>query len=139
MEKQTKQQFTIQMGAINITTYQQEDESETKMLARALTTYKKVKDIDEEKKLGLLAYKPYDKRPAKTSWKIGDPSPKCPKCDAEMRERQGSRGPFWGCTKYPECNGIVNISSGFGPATLKLTEKPMGDDELNATIKEMSA
>ena len=34
--------------------------------------------------------------------------PKCPDCGGEMRERAGSRGPFYGCAKYPACKGIVN-------------------------------
>ncbi len=34
---------------------------------------------------------------------------KCPKCSAEMMLRHGKFGPFLGCTKYPDCKGIVNI------------------------------
>lgn len=34
---------------------------------------------------------------------------KCPKCEAEMKLRHGRYGAFLGCTKYPECKGIVNI------------------------------
>jgi len=34
---------------------------------------------------------------------------KCPKCSSEMKVRFGKFGPFLGCTKYPECKGIVNI------------------------------
>lgn len=34
---------------------------------------------------------------------------KCPKCEAEMKLRHGKFGPFLGCTRYPECKGIVNI------------------------------
>ncbi len=33
----------------------------------------------------------------------------CPKCTAPMKMRFGKFGPFLGCTKYPECKGIVNI------------------------------
>lgn len=33
----------------------------------------------------------------------------CPKCDSPMQMRFGKFGPFLGCTKYPECRGIVNI------------------------------
>ncbi|MEX0961473.1 MAG: type I DNA topoisomerase [Simkaniaceae bacterium] len=33
----------------------------------------------------------------------------CPKCQSEMLLRHGRFGPFLGCTKYPDCNGIVNI------------------------------
>ncbi|GAB4189650.1 MAG: type I DNA topoisomerase [Simkaniaceae bacterium] len=34
---------------------------------------------------------------------------KCPKCGAAMTIRHGRYGAFLGCTKYPECKGIVNI------------------------------
>ncbi|WP_281258749.1 topoisomerase DNA-binding C4 zinc finger domain-containing protein [Avibacterium endocarditidis] len=34
---------------------------------------------------------------------------KCPKCDSPMVKRAGKNGPFWGCSKYPTCNGIENI------------------------------
>lgn len=33
----------------------------------------------------------------------------CQKCGSEMKIRHGKYGPFLGCTKYPDCNGIVNI------------------------------
>ena len=34
---------------------------------------------------------------------------KCPKCKSDMQLRFGKFGPFLGCTKYPDCKGIVNI------------------------------
>lgn len=36
---------------------------------------------------------------------------KCPKCGAAMVKRTGKNGQFWGCTKYPECDGIENIGT----------------------------
>lgn len=33
----------------------------------------------------------------------------CPKCDSPMKLRFGRFGPFLGCTRYPDCRGIVNI------------------------------
>lgn len=33
----------------------------------------------------------------------------CPKCQSKMTLRHGRYGPFLGCSKYPECKGIVNI------------------------------
>jgi DNA topoisomerase-1 len=33
----------------------------------------------------------------------------CPKCSNKMQLRFGRFGPFLGCTKFPECRGIVNI------------------------------
>ncbi|WP_416139102.1 DNA topoisomerase III [Halomonas sp. HK25] len=34
-------------------------------------------------------------------------SKKCPDCQAPMRKRQGNYGAFWGCTRYPECKGML--------------------------------
>ncbi len=34
----------------------------------------------------------------------------CPKCGSPMKVRHGRFGAFFGCTRYPECKGIVNIS-----------------------------
>lgn len=34
---------------------------------------------------------------------------RCPLCEAEMKVRHGRFGAFMGCTKYPDCRGIVNI------------------------------
>lgn len=41
-------------------------------------------------------------------------SPACPACGAPMVRRRATRGTnagseFWGCSKYPQCRGIVNI------------------------------
>lgn len=33
----------------------------------------------------------------------------CPNCGAEMKPRKSRYGIFLGCSKYPECKGIVNI------------------------------
>lgn len=33
----------------------------------------------------------------------------CPICGSEMKVRHGRYGAFLGCTRYPECKGIVNI------------------------------
>lgn len=40
--------------------------------------------------------------------------PRCPKCGAAMVRRRATRGPnagkeFFGCSKYPQCTGIINI------------------------------
>lgn len=32
-----------------------------------------------------------------------------------MRARSSARGPFYGCLNYPNCNGIVNISTSYTP------------------------
>ncbi len=40
--------------------------------------------------------------------------PYCPKCGSKMMLRTAKKGRyagknFWGCSKYPNCNGILNI------------------------------
>jgi len=44
-----------------------------------------------------------------------DPTPECPKCGAPMILRKATKGPntgnsFYGCSKFPECRGVVNIT-----------------------------
>ena len=45
---------------------------------------------------------------------VEESSQRCPKCGSEMVLRTAKTGDnqggkFWGCSKYPECRGIVNI------------------------------
>ena len=37
------------------------------------------------------------------------PSETCPKCQARMRKRQSANGPFWSCSRYPDCDGTKPI------------------------------
>ena len=37
-------------------------------------------------------------------------TPMCPKCGAPMKLRHGPYGSFFGCTKYPECNGVIKLN-----------------------------
>ncbi len=34
--------------------------------------------------------------------------PACPLCGAATRQRTGKTGPFWSCSRYPECKGTVS-------------------------------
>ncbi len=48
------------------------------------------------------------------STQVQDLAPRCPKCGNEMILRTAKRGDnqggkFWGCSKYPECRGIINV------------------------------
>lgn len=45
-------------------------------------------------------------RPALLSPENGG-APACPLCGKPMRERTSAKGPFWGCTGYPECRGTL--------------------------------
>lgn len=47
----------------------------------------------------------------------------CPSCGSKMILRHGRFGPFLGCSKYPECRGIVNIPKK-GEAFLKPEDRP---------------
>jgi DNA polymerase III delta prime subunit len=35
--------------------------------------------------------------------------PPCPKCKSKTRHRQGPYGPFYSCSRYPTCDGKMNI------------------------------
>lgn len=36
---------------------------------------------------------------------------RCPKCGAEMVQRTGKNGPFWGCSRFPDCRGTRPLGS----------------------------
>ena len=36
----------------------------------------------------------------------------CPDCRQAMRRIEGRKGPFWGCTGFPECRTILNDRDG---------------------------
>ena len=38
--------------------------------------------------------------------------PACPLCGAPTRQRSGKSGPFWSCSRYPDCKGTLPIESG---------------------------
>ncbi len=43
-------------------------------------------------------------------------SPSCPKCGSYMLKKLARKGKysgkdFWGCARYPECKGIINIEN----------------------------
>ncbi|MDF8361351.1 DNA topoisomerase III [Achromobacter anxifer] len=38
--------------------------------------------------------------------------PACPQCGAPTRQRTGKNGPFWSCSKYPDCKGTLPVESG---------------------------
>lgn len=46
--------------------------------------------------------------------------PRCPVCHLAMRRRTAARGrhagkPFWGCSRYPRCRGVLDISESSDP------------------------
>ena len=38
--------------------------------------------------------------------------PACPQCGAPTRQRTGKSGPFWSCSRYPDCKGTLPVDSG---------------------------
>lgn len=34
--------------------------------------------------------------------------PDCPRCNAKMNRKSGKYGEFWGCSRYPDCRGVLN-------------------------------
>jgi len=38
--------------------------------------------------------------------------PTCPRCGAPTRQRTGKTGPFWSCSRYPDCKGTLPVESG---------------------------
>jgi DNA topoisomerase-3 len=42
-------------------------------------------------------------------------SPACPSCGARTRQRVSPHGPFWSCTRYPDCKGTLAIAHSTRP------------------------
>jgi four helix bundle suffix protein len=40
-----------------------------------------------------------------TSVAAAEGAPNCPECGKPMRRRKSAKGPFWGCSDYPNCRG----------------------------------
>ncbi|MBP8928345.1 MAG: DNA topoisomerase III [Ottowia sp.] len=38
--------------------------------------------------------------------------PACPQCGAPTRQRTGKSGPFWSCSRYPDCKGTLPVETG---------------------------
>ena len=52
------------------------------------------------------------KQPSKDKGKAQKSGVKCPQCGSPMILRQGKNGPFWGCSKYPECRATADDKDG---------------------------
>jgi hypothetical protein len=67
-----------------------------------------------EKLVGVMDPKqslPPPRKPSHAPPKPAGSIPNCPKCQKTMRLRTNRNDgiQFWGCSSYPDCNGIVNI------------------------------
>ena len=49
---------------------------------------------------------------ARLEARVESAAPPCPDCGTLMKKRSSQRGPFWGCSAYPECKGIRQIDAG---------------------------
>ena len=66
-----------------------------------------------------------------------DDAPSCPKCGAEMKKRMARKGPnagryFYGCSRWPNCSGIININGDTwtpGRPSLSKPKVPYGGDD----------
>ncbi|RRJ45682.1 DNA topoisomerase III [Pseudomonas aeruginosa] len=38
--------------------------------------------------------------------------PACPQCGAPTRQRTGKSGPFWSCSRHPDCKGTLPVETG---------------------------
>ena len=67
-----------------------------------------------ELKSKLLAYLSGKQNSNEEPEPVQESLPRCPKCGSEMVLRTAKRGDnqggkFWGCSRYPECRGVINI------------------------------
>lgn len=63
-------------------------------------------------------------------WTESDPPPTCPNCDGEMSRKVSSRSgkPFWGCRRWPECDGIVEIEGNHKTPDDQRQEQKIGSE-----------
>lgn len=60
----------------------------------------------------IAAVLPQPQKASRLYIEAGKGDVKCPKCGAKMVLRDGKNGPFWGCSKYPECRSTVSDQNG---------------------------
>jgi hypothetical protein len=46
----------------------------------------------------------------------------CPICGEKMVLKEGKYGPFWGCSRFPECGGLRNLKGKPNRATIAQTK-----------------
>ncbi|MGP3790492.1 DNA topoisomerase III [Pseudomonas sp. B392_1p] len=50
--------------------------------------------------------------------------PPCPLCGSATRQRSGKTGPFWSCTRYPECKGTAPVDGPQSGTKRRSARKP---------------
>jgi hypothetical protein len=93
MEKEyPKFQASLVFGKANMIVVRDDDSDDFK---KSLNTAKEIiEDLKEE----------IDDKDLEEAFKKEE-VPRCPKCGSLMVERVGKSGNFWGCPKYPDCQG----------------------------------
>lgn len=61
---------------------------------------------------GAPGAKPKHSSTGKSASKAAKSGVKCPQCGAPMILRNGKNGPFWGCSKYPDCKATADDKNG---------------------------
>ncbi|MDE9555616.1 DNA topoisomerase III [Xenorhabdus bovienii] len=51
-------------------------------------------------------------------------TPACPRCGGPMQKRAGKTTPFWGCTRYPACKGMLNANAVTGSRKTRRGNSP---------------
>jgi hypothetical protein len=55
--------------------------------------------------------------------RLEETRPRCPKCEILMELRDGRHGIFWGCSRYPKCNGARKLTQALEAERSKLWEQ----------------
>ncbi len=71
-------------------------------------------------------------------------APACPLCGKPMRRRTATKGPraghpFWGCSAYPECNGILDIAQAPDSPSKKSEESDQSDQSDQSESSDKTA
>jgi four helix bundle suffix protein len=74
------------------------------LIQRATALLRRQMDAQEEEfvRHGGIKERMYKARTETATTSKGE-APPCPQCGKPMRRRRSGRGPFWGCSGYPEC------------------------------------
>jgi hypothetical protein len=61
--------------------------------------------MELKKNINLILDKTEKEEPKPETFEESLGTPNCPVCQSTMVKRHGTKGDFWGCTKYPNCKG----------------------------------
>lgn len=63
---------------------------------------------------------------------LANPQPVCPSCGKAMKQRQGPRGGFWGCSGYPACKTTLAQEK---PHLLRVDSEPLSQSLQTPSIR----